>query len=184
MANPTTAAELATRITLSDEAKPLLDAKATPRQLIETLGNAQLFGDAMHAIAALMDKRLAVFWSTLAVRQTIDQRPAPQQEALKAAEAWVKTPDEAARRAAEAAAAAAGYDNAAAWAAVAAVWSGGSLAPPDLPVVPPADHLCGHAASSAVLLAAVGGDPKQAAELCRSFIGVGLEILDGKRAPA
>src|SRR5262249_60276058 len=78
-------------------------------------------------------------------------------DAVAAAEAWVYKPTEENRRAAMSKAQATQFDTPCAWAAVAAFWSGGSMAPPDVPVVPPPPFLIGRAVSGAVMRAAVTG---------------------------
>jgi Family of unknown function (DUF6931) len=65
------------------------------------------------------------------------------------------------------------------WAAVAAFWSGGSMAPPDLPAVPPAPHLTGVAVAGAVSLAAVRSDPSLADDKRRRYIEIALDIANG-----
>jgi hypothetical protein len=91
----------------------------------------------------------------------------------------VSDPTEDNRRAAQPAAEAAGYGTAAGCASAAAFWSGGSLGPPNLPPVAPAEHLTAHGAASAVMLAAVAGEPEKAPEKSRTFLRLGLEVAAG-----
>ena len=58
----------------------------------------------------------------------------------------------------------------------AAGWSGGSLSPPGLPVVPPDARLTAQALTGALLLAAVFSDPKHCAANYRKFIAQGKEL--------
>jgi hypothetical protein len=88
--------------------------------------------------------------------------PAPQAAAVQAAERWVADPSEANRRAAQAASEAAGLGTPAGCAAMAAFWSGGSLAPPEAPVVPPGEILTAHGSAGPVMLAAVLTEPQKA----------------------
>jgi len=78
-------------------------------------------------------------------------------------------------------AAATDYGTPGAWAAAAAGWAGGSLAPPDVPVVPPPDHLTAHAVAGAVALAAAS-DPEQLEARQGAFLHAALDLADG-RAP-
>jgi hypothetical protein len=78
-----------------------------------------------------------------------------------------------------AAAAATGYDTPGAWTAAAAGWAGGSLAPPDVPVVPPPEHLTAHAVAGAVALAAAS-DPEQLEARQMAFLHAALDLADGR----
>jgi len=138
-----------------------------------------MMADAARFMAHALPKREAVWWACMCARAT-DPAPAPPDaEALAAAEAWVRRPEEDLRRAAMARAEAAGFRSAEAWAAVGAFWSGGSMAPPGQPVVPPADHLTGVAVAGAVSLAAVRREPERAEATFRRFVESGLDIAAG-----
>jgi hypothetical protein len=63
---------------------------------------------------------------------------------------------------------------------VAAFWSGGSLAPPNVAEVPPGEHLTPGAVANAVLLAAVLSEPEKAAEKFRKFFALGVEVAEDK----
>ena len=65
-------------------------------------------------------------------------------------------------------------------AAAAAFWSGGSLAPKDLPVVPPPNNLTGHGVASALMLAGVVTEPDKFKVKYTSFLERGLAIARGK----
>jgi hypothetical protein len=78
-----------------------------------------------------------------------------------------------------AAAEAAGFRTPASWAAVAAFWSEGSLAPPDVPAVPPGDSLSAQAVTGAVMLAAVWSEPEKAPEKYATFLAQGRALGDG-----
>ncbi len=66
--------------------------------------------------------------------------------------------------------------------AAAAYFSGGSLAPVNLPAVAPAEHVTAHLVASALTLAAVIQEPEKAAEKHASFLRIGLEIASGQQA--
>ena len=101
--------------------------------------------------------------------------PAPILAALHAAEAWVSRPDRGepprgdARRGGRP-----GSRPPAGCAAVSAFWSGGSLAPPNVPVVPPGETLTAHGVAGSVMLAAVASEPEKAPEKFRSFLERGI----------
>jgi hypothetical protein len=99
--------------------------------------------------------------------------------ALQAAEAWVFQPTEENRRAAMQKAEIAGFNTPSAWSAVAVFWSGGSMAPPEAPPVPPAERLLATAVTSAVILAAVSAEPQFADRKYRRFLEAGIDIARG-----
>jgi hypothetical protein len=136
--------------------------------------------DAARFLAHALPKREAVWWACLAARAALgDEPPETLRQAVETAEAWVYRPNEDNRRAAMGAATAAGSDNPASWAARGAFWSGGSLTPPDAPVVPPGETLIAQAVAGAVCLAAVQREPARAAEKYRGFTTQGLDIAAG-----
>lgn len=93
--------------------------------------------DAVSFCAYLLPRRETVWWAVQSLR-TLGQA-GPQDAALATAEAWVRNPDDATRRAALAAAEAGDPEEPSTWAAWAAGYSGGSMVashavpcPPDL----------------------------------------------------
>jgi hypothetical protein len=113
------------------------------------------------------------------VRAALGDQLSPADEAcLAAAAAWMQQPAEEQRRQAQAAAEAADHKTPASWVAMAAFWSSGSLAPPAAPVVPPGEHLTAHAASGAVMLAAVAWQPEKANDKYRQFLQIAAEMMN------
>lgn len=172
-------AEICALFALSEPARAALEPPPAPGEFVTRLAGAGLFPDAVRFLAHALPKREAVWWACLAARAALDHAAPPLLQALAAAEAWVYKPDEANRRAAMASAQAAGFDNPASWAAVAAFWSGGSLAPTEAPAVPPGETLSAVAAAGAVMLAAVLREPERAAERYHLFLAQALDIAAG-----
>ncbi|QSA96394.1 hypothetical protein [Methylococcus sp. EFPC2] len=167
-------------IELSAEAKSLLSPQLSPADFLEGLLAAGHYGDAVNFMARALPKREATWWACLCARSALGENPpAPYVQALAAAEQWVYTPSEENRRLAMAAAEATPFDHPAAWAAVAAFWSGGSLAPENVPAVPPADNLNAKAVIGAVRLAVVIREPEKAAEKYRLFLEQAIDIANG-----
>ncbi len=173
----------------ADEVLPLAQAAgqnlppgdgATPAAFLEQLISRSAFDEAVQFLAFALPKREAVWWACLCARSDLrDPVPAPALAALTAAEAWVYRPTEENRRAAMERAQETKFDTSSAWAAVAAFWSGGSLAPPDLPAVTPAAHLSGAAVAGAVTLAAVQTEPELADEKRQRYIKIAIDIANG-----
>jgi hypothetical protein len=175
-----TAAEVCKHFPLGEEAKKLLRDGQTPAQFLDTLIDKQHFLDAARFLAHALPKREAVWWACLCGRSVAGANPPPKVgAAFQAAEKWVADPSEDNRRAAMPAAEAAQFKTAAGCAAVAAFWSGGSLGPPNAPVVPPGEYLTAHGAAAVVMLAAVQTEPEKATEKYRRFLAQGIEVAKG-----
>ncbi len=175
-----TAAEIVRHFPLGEAARKLLRPEYTPSQYLAALMEQQLDLDAIRFLAYALPKREAVWWACACARRAHGTAPpAAAAAALQAAEKWTADPSEDNRRAAQSASEAVGLSDPAGCAAAAAFWSGGSLAPANLPVVPPGEHLTAHGVAGAVLLAAVLTEPARAAEKHRSFVKLGLEVASG-----
>ena len=173
------ATDITRRYELGDEPKQLLRDGMTPAQFLTALMDAKKFPDAVKFLAHAMPKREAVAWAAACARDIAGPNPPPKiLNALNATDAWVQNPSEQNRRAAEAAYQVAEVSTPAGCAALSAFLSGGSLAPPNVPAVPPADHLTAHAASGAVTLAAVLTEPEKADEKFKRFLAKGMEYAD------
>jgi hypothetical protein len=181
--NPLTgrAAEVCRRFSLGDEARALLRDDLAGQPFLARLAEHELFADAVRFLAYALPKREAVWWACQCARVVLDPEP-PEllASALQAAERWAAMPTEDNRRSAFPAAEAAEFGTPPGCAALAAFWSGGSLAPPDLAPVPPPEHLTPSAVANAVLLAAVQKEPERAAEKFRQFLDLGLQVAEGR----
>jgi len=175
-----TAAEVCKHFPLGEEAKKLMKDSQPPAPFLDTLIQKEQFPDAVRFLAHALPKREAVWWACLCSRSVAGASPPPKvAAALQAAEKWVVDPSEDNRRAAMPAAEAAELKTSAGCSAMAAFWSGGSLGPPNAPVVPPGEHLTAHGAASAVMLAAVQSEPEKAPEKYRKFLAQGIDVAKG-----
>lgn len=174
------AAEAVAGLDLSPEAKALYAPNAPTAVFLKALIDAELHSDAIRLLGMALPRREAVWWGCLSARGALPAEPVPADvAALEAAEAWVYRPTEENRRACFAPAEAMNFETACAYAAMAAFWSGGSLAPPDAAVVvPPGDGLTGTAAAAAVLIAAAAV-PKEIAARHRAALAQALDIANG-----
>jgi hypothetical protein len=175
-----TAAEVCGRFDIGEEAKTLLRPELSPGQYLELLKERSRFPAAMQFLAFALPKPEAVWWACRCVRESAGSAPAPASvAALQAAEKWVSNPTDENRRAAMPVAQTAGLATAAGAAALAAFVSGGSLAPANIPPVPPADTLTAQAVSGAVLVAAVERETEKAFDKFRRFLAIGIEVANG-----
>ena len=175
-----TVLEISRDANLGDEARGMLDEGQSPRAYLDLLIEKSLLVDAVRFLAHALGKRHAVWWACQCARKSAEPAPdEPTRAALEAAERWAADPSEANRRAAQEASEAVGLGTPAGCAAMAAFWSGGSLAPPNVPAVPPADHLTGHGVAGSVQIAGVLREPEKAEDHYRDFLRIGVEIAEG-----
>ena len=141
-----TAAEVVCRAALGDEAPGLVERRPGPGKFLDLLIEQGHLLDAIRFLAHALPQAEAVWWACRCVTEIAGPESAggQGQAALEAAaRPGCSTRPSENRRACWAAAEAAGSATPAGCAAMAAFWSGGSLAPPDLPAVPPGEDLTG-----------------------------------------
>jgi hypothetical protein len=164
---------------LGEEAMALLRQDLHPLDFVALLMEKALYPDAVRFIAHALPKREAVWWGWVCARRAAGENPPPKiKAALDATESWIAQPNEDNRRLAMATAEKAELGTAAGCAGLAAFFSGGSLAPPDAPVVPPGEFLAAKAVTGAVIFAAVAKEPERAPEKFRSFVAQGVEVTN------
>lgn len=165
---------------LEEEAQPLAAEGGSAAELFDRLVAQGCHADAARLLAFNLPRREAVWWACLCVRDALGPEPAPGDgAAVAAAERWAAEPTEENRRAAMAKAEALEFGSAAAWAAVAAFWSAGSMAPADVPPVVPGPDLAGKAVAGAVMLAAADDDPAVIEARYKQFLARGADIARG-----
>lgn len=168
---------IATVAELGEEAMALLRPDLHPLDFVALLMEKALFPDAVRFVAHALPKREAVWWGWVCARRAAGENPQPKiKAALDATERWIAQPNEDNRRLAMAASEKAELGTAAGCAGLAAFFSGGSLAPPDAPPVPPGEFLAAKAVAGAVIFAAVAKEPEKAPEKFRSFVAQGVEV--------
>jgi hypothetical protein len=152
----------------------------TPVQYLNGLLAARDYGAAVKFLAFALPPREGVWWACTCARLELEEGASKAVlAALQAAETWVRYPTEDNRRAAMACAQATDFKSPASWAAVAAFWSGGSMAPRGLPEIPAAAHLIGVAVAGAVALAAVLSEPQCADEKRERYLAAAIDIANG-----
>ncbi len=122
---------------LTDEARQLLQPGLPPEAYLDRLIAQELFPDGLRFVAGWLPKPDAVRWACRCVQGLLgEQLTDGEKRAFDAALCWGAEPTEENRRAAEAAAEKNQFNGPASWLALGAFWSGGSLAPPQLPEAP------------------------------------------------
>jgi hypothetical protein len=170
MASPTTTTKPANKLSsdlarmlphlqLDEQGRSALAGCQDAIEALDRLERAGLLIEATRLIAHALPPREAVWWACACSRHTAASGThlAAEAEVREAAEEWVRKPTDEHRRAAMKQAETMGFGSAEAWAAVAAFWSGDSMAPPEAPKVPPQPHFTGLAVAGSVALAAARG---------------------------
>jgi hypothetical protein len=122
-----------------------------PITFVEDLLRGDTPEDAISFCAYLLPRREAVWWACQCIRSIDGALGANDNDLLELAEGWVRQPEEENRKSALRAATAADLRTPAAWAAMGAGWSGGSLVDDPERPVPPAPYLTAKAIRAAVL---------------------------------
>ena len=176
-----TAAQVCSHFELSEPARGLLQPEMKPRPYLETLIEKKLNDDAVMLMAHAMPKREAIWWACQCVRMASGAGLAPQSaDMIAAAESWVANPTDEHRRKAFEKAEAANFDPPAGFLGMAVFFSSGSLSLPNLPPVPPKDHLSAGMVGNAVKVAAVAQGGDKAHQLYPQFFAVGFDVAAGK----
>jgi len=156
---------------------------ARPANDIDPLAHARALsissrpGDAILFISHLLPRRESVWWGIQCVRALMAWDDAD--EALRAAETWVRTPEDDNRRAALGIANDSDRRKPTTWLAFAAGWSGGSLLGEDQKPVPPPPGACAMAANTAIMLAVAAGDPRAIVGRIAACADAGVRFADG-----
>jgi|SRR5215831_5289314 len=171
------AIEVCSHFALGDTAGRLLTAELTADKYLELLIQNKQYIDAVRVLAYALPLREAITWSNSCARQSSGPNPAEKlTAALDAVDRWLAEPSDDNRRAAMKAAEQAEFSTAAGSAALAVFLSGGSLAPPDAPVVPPEKYQASNAVAGAVLLSVIAKEPEKAEAKYQAFLEQGQKI--------
>jgi hypothetical protein len=179
---PPSVAWLAERSALPDDATPLAATATDGASLVQALAGNGKSVEALRVIAAALPPREGVWWAWVSARHASQlagaNRPTSPAvaAALAAVEQWISNPDEDARRAAWTAGERAGLDTPVGCTAAAVFLTSGSVAPPDVPPVPPPAGVDRLLVGNAVALAAAS-DPVHFEALAGAYLAQGLEVV-------
>ena len=168
-----TAAELIDAAALPEDAGALAKPDMQGNAFIDALSRSGRQPDGIRALAHALPTRDAIAWAVDCLRRTTSPEKPGEVAALEAIDHWLADGSDDNRRAALAAA-----DNASATPAgvlaFAVYLSGGSVAPPQAPVVPPVKYAAAKAAAGAIVLAVVLREPEKAPEKFSALIQDGF----------
>jgi hypothetical protein len=186
MSEPTTIplrfqrAELQAKADLSPAGIAMLTRVPGPAELIAALAAMEDPRDAVSSLALMLPRRQTVWWACLGVRLIPDLADRPAElAAIEIAESWVQTQATDDCERAFPAAEACAMNAAAGWAAMAAFWSGPSLAPRGQQAIAPAPHLAGVAARTALIF--TFHDPAVTDRIgYGDLLAIGMELMHGE----
>lgn len=166
---------------LTAEAAAVLAGCTETTEALGRLERAGFLAEAARLVAHALPAREAVWWACACSRHTASSSTSPEAEATicNATEEWVRRQTDAQRRTAMKEAETSNFQSPEAWAAVAAFWSGDTMAPPDVPKVPPQAHFPGLAVAGAVALSAVRGSALNREARLRTFLASAKDIAAG-----
>ena len=168
------------RAALPAEAEAALQGCTEIGDALDRLEAAGFAAEAVRVLAHALPKREGVWWACMCATNTAPpDLSEADQLAREGAELWVRQQKDDVRRAAMGHAEAAGFMSAEAWTAIAAFWSGDSIAPQGQPPTPPLPEQTGTAVAAAVTLASVRGDGKLFAARLKRFLDSGRDIGSG-----
>ena len=175
----TSAAEVCGRVALSADACAYLTPSLSPQSFLTLLDRGGHYSDAVRFLAFALPVREGVWWACMTGLAIPGATSADPDPAYSAAQDWVYDTSDARRflclRAAESVRSA----TPGAYAALAAFWSGGSMAPEGLPEVVPDPVLAPTGVAASILLAVAAGDPAGADGFFRDAIRRGVDIGNG-----
>lgn len=174
-----TAAEITARVDLSSDAKAYLLPDLSPQACLALLVDSELVGDAIRFMAFALPVREAIWWAAVVAYNSLEKPTELESSCIERAAAWVYNPGEALRRGCFELAEKAGFQGAAAYAALAVFWSGGSLAPEGMPDAPADPSLGPIGAGASILLSITAGDPLKLNERFEAAILRAVNIANG-----
>ncbi len=164
---------------LEDDVMARLEEAEELPAFIDGLREGGLHEQAIAFLAQALPPRQAVGWAWVCAREVHGEAaPAEVEACLEATRGWIQDPADDLRRAVFEAADAAGMDTPAGSAALAAFFSGDSLAPPESEPVPPPEELVGRTVAGSVHIAAAWGEPEDVMARYEDFLRRGLEFAE------
>lgn len=172
------AVDLCSKFELEEAAKTLLEPNQTAQEFLNLLIEREHYNDAAMLLAHMLQPQQGVWWALNCTRQSGVEFTPPMEEALAAAEAWVRAPSPenqlAARGKSEAV-----MGSGAGLTASGAFWGGGTVRVPEGGDLTPPPFVGCKFVGGAVIASAVATEPQNAQEKIKRAIDLGLEIEKG-----
>jgi len=176
-----TAAEICTNFFLPRDARRTLRRSMSPREFLDALLAKKQYTTGIDFIAHALPARDAIWWGCLCFQYAFGEKlTAADRAACTAAVLWVWQPTEVHRVAAKEPADLAGPHSAAGALAMAVYQTGGSLAPPNMPVKPPSPFAPAKAVAISVKVASLRGEKAKLSFRQKSFVELGIAAAEGR----
>jgi hypothetical protein len=175
-------AEIANEAKLSEEALALIREDLGPSRYVDLLESQGLFKDAIHFLTHGFPIHLTIRWGCGCSRELLSIKQIEEWKAsLQAADNWLNAPGDQTRWDARNAAEKSNMSSPIDLIAMAAFFSGGSIAPPDAPATLPPPYLASKLAGGAIQMVVLAQHPEKAAERYRRTLQISREIVKGER---
>ena len=132
--------------------------------------------EAVTFAAQMFVPRAAVWWGHECLRVSAALLGPDDTVWMERAAHWVGNPSEPVREALLAQAMAESKRGPGAWLALAAGWSGGSMAPPGSPIVPPPPHLTGRGVNAAILMTLARAERASRQGFLKSYLSMARDL--------
>lgn len=175
-----TTAEACHGVDLPPEVAAIVEAHPDPQECMSALVAQGYLAPAIRVLAAVLPPRAATWWVLNVLQRTQDTLIRGTDAQLKdAIQQWIITPTESGRRRVEALTPQGDRKSPSTWLAYATFWSGQSLAPPALDIVPPPKHLTGTGVATAAMLVACQ-NPITMSSTMEQILHLGRNVLSGQ----
>jgi len=169
-----TVQEISEAAGVTETAKALIQPESTPDTYLAALEKQEMYQDAIRFLAYKLATGAGVKWAIACARELqAPDRKDKKDEALEAADQWSKAPSDPVRRAAKEAADNSGQRGAGKMIAYAVFFSGGSVASPQAPEVPPPPYSAQKFIAGSVQVAVVSHEPAKAKERYQKALALG-----------
>ena len=174
------ARQLGELIDLDDESRELLLTEPAKLEFVDLLIQRSQFLDAIRFLTVWLRPEQAIWWAWKSVHDSNGgSLDVHDQSVLDSVSRWLADPTDEHRRAAMSAAESKDFETPADWVALAAFWSGGSIAPLDLAEVPADDSLVSKAVFAALLILSSQDDPELLGANYERITRMGRDIATG-----
>ena len=148
-----------------------------PMEFLRTLATGKI-EDAVTFCSYLLPRREAVWWACRSARASLGHFAEDRAAALRAAEAWVKEPDDERRQAALELGTRGHCDDALTWVALAAGWAGGFLVSNPQRSIPMPQYMTARATRTAILISALSVKWDQRPAYLQACIADGTKLAE------
>ncbi len=175
-------AEIANEANLSEEARALIKEDIGPSRYVDLLESQGLFKDAILFLTHGFPIQLTIKWGCSCSRELLSiQQIEKSKASLQAADSWLEAPGDQTRWDARNAAEKSNMSSPVDLIAMAAFFSGGSIAPPEAPATFPPPYLASKLAGGAIQMVVLSQYPEKSADRYRRTLQISREIVKGER---